>query len=309
MAGAFGPPPPGGDALQERLAAAVASATASGRPVVLVTSGGTKVPLEKNAVRFIDNFSTGTRGSRLVEELVNLGATVVMLHRSGSKRPFLVSADRALMHPEGRLEGTALRLEAAEARAIAARRDAVSEGRLVEVEFESLSEYMWGMRACCQALASAGPTATAVLAAAVSDFYVKEEDLPEHKIQSRDSDGLDLRLSGVPKMLGALKLPAERASAAAGIALDDAPWCPRALVVSFKLETDPELLIPKARKSVGNYAVDAVIANLLEERYDECFLVSSPDAAHAPERIHRGPDEVIERPMAKAILQLSAERG
>lgn len=57
----------GGDALQERLAAAVASATASGRPVVLVTSGGTKVPLEKNAVRFIDNFSTGTRGSRLVE--------------------------------------------------------------------------------------------------------------------------------------------------------------------------------------------------------------------------------------------------
>lgn len=308
-----------------------------------------------------------------------------MLHRSGSKRPFLVSADRALMHPEGRLEGTHLRLEAAEALAIASRRDAVREGRLVEVrqlprrragsgvvvdkcgchtvpasrgvgwrvcagtrrpglsrlglrdappalhrdpqraasallspaiyaprlqvEFESLSEYMWGMRACCRALAAAGTTATAVLAAAVSDFYVKEKDLPEHKIQSRDSDGLDLRLSGVPKMLGALKLPAERASAAAGIALDDAPWCPRALVVSFKLETDPELLIPKARKSVGSYSVDAVIANLLEERYDECFLVSSADPARAPERIHRRPDEVIERPMAKAILQLSAKRA
>ena len=31
--------------------------------VVLVTSGGTTIPLETNTVRFIDNFSAGTRGS------------------------------------------------------------------------------------------------------------------------------------------------------------------------------------------------------------------------------------------------------
>jgi hypothetical protein len=35
----------------------------SSKPVVLVTSGGTTVPLEKNTVRFIDNFSGGSRGS------------------------------------------------------------------------------------------------------------------------------------------------------------------------------------------------------------------------------------------------------
>jgi hypothetical protein len=29
------------------------------RPVVVVTSGGTTVPLERNCVRFIDNFSEG----------------------------------------------------------------------------------------------------------------------------------------------------------------------------------------------------------------------------------------------------------
>ena len=29
------------------------------KPLVLVTSGGTTVPLEMNTVRFIDNFSTG----------------------------------------------------------------------------------------------------------------------------------------------------------------------------------------------------------------------------------------------------------
>ena len=36
-------------------------------PVVLVTSGGTTVPLEKNTVRFIDNFSRGERGAASAE--------------------------------------------------------------------------------------------------------------------------------------------------------------------------------------------------------------------------------------------------
>ena len=33
------------------------------REVVLVTSGGTTVPLERQMVRFLDNFSAGTRGA------------------------------------------------------------------------------------------------------------------------------------------------------------------------------------------------------------------------------------------------------
>lgn len=36
-------------------------------PVVLLTSGGTSVPLEKNAVRWLTNFSTGNRGAALAE--------------------------------------------------------------------------------------------------------------------------------------------------------------------------------------------------------------------------------------------------
>jgi phosphopantothenate-cysteine ligase len=31
--------------------------------VILITSGGTSVPLEKNSVRSIENFSTGMRGA------------------------------------------------------------------------------------------------------------------------------------------------------------------------------------------------------------------------------------------------------
>ena len=36
-------------------------------PVAVVTSGGTAVPLERNTVRFIDNFSTGSRGAASAE--------------------------------------------------------------------------------------------------------------------------------------------------------------------------------------------------------------------------------------------------
>ena len=35
--------------------------------VVLISSGGTAVPLEKNTVRQIENFSTGMRGARSAE--------------------------------------------------------------------------------------------------------------------------------------------------------------------------------------------------------------------------------------------------
>lgn len=49
-----------------------ASAGGSGRPVVCVTSGGTTVPLERACVRFIDNFSKGTRGALSVEQFLKV---------------------------------------------------------------------------------------------------------------------------------------------------------------------------------------------------------------------------------------------
>ncbi len=42
------------------------------RPVVCVTSGGTTVPLERNCVRFIDNFSAGTRGALSTEQFLQV---------------------------------------------------------------------------------------------------------------------------------------------------------------------------------------------------------------------------------------------
>eukprot|EP00580_Thalassiosira_gravida_P015842 CAMPEP_0201657092 /NCGR_PEP_ID=MMETSP0494-20130426/439_1 /ASSEMBLY_ACC=CAM_ASM_000839 /TAXON_ID=420259 /ORGANISM="Thalassiosira gravida, Strain GMp14c1" /LENGTH=534 /DNA_ID=CAMNT_0048133853 /DNA_START=39 /DNA_END=1643 /DNA_ORIENTATION=- len=57
-------------------------------PLALVTSGGTAAPLEHNCVRFLDNFSTGTRGAYAVEEFCKRGYAVIHLKRAGSIAPF-----------------------------------------------------------------------------------------------------------------------------------------------------------------------------------------------------------------------------
>ena len=58
------------------------------RRIALVTSGGTTVPLEKNTVRFIDNFSTGNRGAASVEQLLKANYAVVFVYRTHSAFPF-----------------------------------------------------------------------------------------------------------------------------------------------------------------------------------------------------------------------------
>lgn len=62
--------------------------SSSSRPVVCITSGGTKVPLETNMVRFIDNFSRGERGALSAEQFLKKGYRVIFLHRVGTFFPF-----------------------------------------------------------------------------------------------------------------------------------------------------------------------------------------------------------------------------
>ena len=50
--------------------------------IVLITSGGTIAPLEHNTVRFVDNFSAGSRGSASAEYFLENGYAVIFLFRS-----------------------------------------------------------------------------------------------------------------------------------------------------------------------------------------------------------------------------------
>ncbi|CAB4054944.1 PPCS [Lepeophtheirus salmonis] len=94
------------------------------------------------------------------------------------------------------------------------------------------------------------------LAAAVSDFYVPDTELPQHKIQSAEG-ARTLELKIVPKLLGPLVTR----------------WVPKALVVSFKLETDPKILMDKAKRALNTYGHSFVVANILETRRESVIIV------------------------------------
>jgi phosphopantothenoylcysteine decarboxylase/phosphopantothenate--cysteine ligase len=52
---------------------------------ILITSGGTKEPIDE--VRFISNFSTGSTGAQLAEELLKQGCNVTLIHAKDSVQP------------------------------------------------------------------------------------------------------------------------------------------------------------------------------------------------------------------------------
>ena len=132
--------------------------------------------------------------------------------------------------------------------------------RLLEIPFTTLTDYLWLLKTVCHELRSFGPQAMLYLAAAVSDFYIPNQDMVEHKIQS--SDGApSVQLKIVPKMLAPLVKN----------------WVPDAFVVSFKLETDEAILIRKAKKALATYQHRVVVANLLHNRKEKVILVYKQD--------------------------------
>jgi phosphopantothenate-cysteine ligase len=67
-----------------------------GSPLACITSGGTKIPLERNMVRFIDNFSRGERGASSAEVFLMKGYRVIYLYRAGSIFPFTRNFRKAI---------------------------------------------------------------------------------------------------------------------------------------------------------------------------------------------------------------------
>ena len=271
-----------GERLRATWSARRIAGDAAPETIVVVTSGGTTAPLERAQVRCVDNFSSGARGARLVEELLRRGdCDVVMLQREGSCAPHERMVNESLVNDARAREiGRAPHaLDAFETNSCGVLTQALrgveaESERLIVVRFKTLYEYLTSLKATCEAVGdeakARGGRAVVVLAAAVSDFYVPWCDLPEHKIQSsaHGAAGLELTLKPVPKMLGMIKHE----------------WCPEAFAVGFKLETDVDLLADKARKSLERYRLDAVVANELTTRYDYVTVFAADGSSKKLER-------------------------
>ncbi|XP_062401165.1 phosphopantothenate--cysteine ligase [Sardina pilchardus] len=236
---------------------------AAGRRVVLITSGGTKVPLESRTVRFLDNFSSGRRGASSAEYFLDAGYAVIFLHRHRSLYPYtrLYAGTNLLDALTAEPESTRVVVDQSALPNIAAvltRYQAVrAAGLLLPVEFSTLSDYLHLLKAAAQALSGIGSKAMFYLAAAVSDFYIPASEMPEHKIQSSNGP-LQISMKMVPKMLSPLVCD----------------WAPRAFIVSFKLETDAGILLQRARGALERYRHQAVVANVLDTRRGYVVVVT-----------------------------------
>ncbi|XP_064643957.1 phosphopantothenate--cysteine ligase-like [Lineus longissimus] len=260
------------------------------RKVVLVTSGGTTVPLESHTVRFIDNFSIGTRGSASTEYFLDQGYAVIFLHRHRSLEPFLRHFSKVsfldILEFDEDEKIVVKNSEMPMLKQVMKKYQAVkAEGRLLSVSFQTIGDYLHLLRAAAEALQPLEGRALLYLAAAVSDFYIPRDLMPEHKIQSSEGP-LNIALQLVPKILGPLVKT----------------WVPKAYVVSFKLETDPNILLRKARQAMEKYSHQLVIANILETRKEEVVIVTKDTEEKiklSQEQMARGVE--IEEPIVKRL--------
>lgn len=67
--------------------------------IILITSGGTSIKLERNTVRSIENFSTGKRGALCCEQFLYENYFVIFLYRKDSCLPFLhtITTDKYIL--------------------------------------------------------------------------------------------------------------------------------------------------------------------------------------------------------------------
>jgi len=246
------------------------------RRVAFVTSGGTIIPLEKNMVRFLDNFSIGTRGAASTEYFIKNGYAVIFLHRKRSRMPFhrhFQEVPRTNFLDDLTIENgiVVVRSENNDKlkKAIEDLTHANQQQLLLNIEFTTIDEYIFWLEKIVKQISVLNERCLFFSAAAVSDFYLKK--MAEHKIQS-SSGPLNLQLDVVPKFVPILKKE----------------WLPNGMIITFKLETDDDILFKKINVHLVNYNVDLVIGNILGKHRDQVVICQKEQE---PLWLNRKPDQ------------------
>ncbi|KAL7068066.1 putative DNA / pantothenate metabolism flavoprotein [Cryptosporidium serpentis] len=245
------------------------------RRIAVVTSGGTSVPLEKNTVRFIENFSTGTRGALSTEYFLKKGYAVIFFHRKGSALPFVnrcpslfnilrsCSIQNDTINIVNCLENN-VNFEDIK---LAVKYLQTYSSQTLFLEFETVTEYSVGLKCISEYCMPIQSSTVFFLCAAVSDYYIPEEYLPKNKISTRENNNENeiiepayvLNLYLIPKFLNLL-----------------VNTCRKSFIVLFKLETDSEdQLIKKASNLLEKYGVNIVCANILQTRHEKIIALTS----------------------------------
>lgn len=277
--------------------------------IALVTSGGTSVPLEKNTVRYLDNFSSGLRGAKSIEYFLKKGYKVIHLYRKDSYQPFdhhlfsLLQKQNqtlfSLLHEEQQNDNNAslslqLPLEPStkDYQSIHQlhqlfQQHVLKEQSLLSIPYITISDYVYYLFLCLLILNSYQSNVLLYMAAAVSDFYLPKACLSEHKLSSSSLSQLQVTLQPMPKLLYSC-----------------GRICPNAMLIPFKLETNEQILLEKAQKSLSTYHAHLVIANELHSRNYRVLMVTSTKAEWISVM---NEDDAIEEHIVSVINRLHEE--
>ncbi|MCJ1303762.1 hypothetical protein MMC08_006573 [Hypocenomyce scalaris] len=267
-----------------------------GRRVVLVTSGGTTVPLENQTVRFIDNFSAGTRGATSAEYFLEAGYAVIFLHRQFSLLPYSRhyshSTNCFLDYMAEAKDGEVVvgaeyqeKMLEVLRKYTAAKRD----NTLLVLPFTTITDYLWELKELATLMRPLDSKGLFYLAAAVSDFFIPRDRMAEHKIQSSEAGDRLSNGGASAEEAGDGSGKGDSGSRKLVIDLDPVPkflkrlvegWAPEGMIVSFKLETDPSILVSKAQMALERYSHHLVIGNLLSTRKWEVVFVGRHEEEH-----------------------------
>lgn len=166
---------------------------------------------------------------------------------------------------------------------------AKKKNTLLVLPFTTITDYLWELKEIATLMRPLGTKGLFYLAAAVSDFFIPRDRMAEHKIQSSEAgDRLSNGdTSNTEPSDGSGKHPSS--SKRLVIDLDPVPkflkqlvdgWAPEGMIVSFKLETDPSILIAKAQMALERYSHHLVIGNLLSTRKWEVVFVARDEEEH-----------------------------
>lgn len=249
--------------------------------IVLITSGGTSVRLEKNTVRSLENFSTGKRGALSCEEFLYNNYYVIFLYRNTSLQPFTNHFElNSFLDKDVSLSSQFI--------------DKVNKYQcmyskyktnLLMISYIYLEEYLNLYEYITKQMIPFGKRSIIYLAAAVSDFHIPMDKIAENKIQSHGETKLTLELQSVRKEIYKIK----------------EQWNTNAFVVTFKLETDKDILITKAFNGIKKSKGDLVIANLLQTRYNTLYIIDSNEEVEVIEK--GNDDEYIEKKLVYNIIE------
>ena len=224
----------------------------SSRQIAIISSGGTKVKLDAKGEYMIDNFASGWRGVYLTENLIDQGFFVIFLYRKTSHVPY----ERSYSH----VNEETVNMYNERLQKIKNNRE-----NLVCLSFDFIFEYLyklWQLSENIQKL-NCSQKVMYIMAAAVSDFYVPLEDLPDD-LEDR-VESITMKLKTTPKILGLIKKLFPK---------------PNFIMVSFKLETDETILEDKVIKSFNSNFSDYIVGNVLSTRNKRLYLYHMVEGKH-----------------------------